>query len=114
MLDYGESAVREGEISLGSNLGSLKQQAEAQINKLTGGGLLSSSQRTNYISSAKTISDALQTAAQRKQKTFQSQARINGVESAWNDFIAGSGFGGTADSNLSDEEAYKLYLQQAK
>lgn len=85
-LDYGESAVREGEINLGMDTGSIKQQLNAKIQKLSGGGLLDPSQRQNYISAARELIAAVNAAAQAKEKSFASQAQVTGVGDAWNQF----------------------------
>lgn len=85
-LDYGDSAVREGEINLGMDTGSIKQQLNAKIQKLSGGGLLDPSQRQNYISAARELINSVNAAARAKESSFASQAQVTGVGDAWNQF----------------------------
>ena len=85
-LDYGESAVREGEINLGANLGSIKQQLEAVAAKLGGTGLLGDSARKNYIQAAEQLINSINAGAKQKEKMFEAQANTLGVGSEWKDF----------------------------
>jgi hypothetical protein len=88
-LDYGESAVREGEITLGMNTGSLRQQAEAQITKLQGGGLLADDQRRKYVDAAKDLINSVNSSAKKKEQMFKSQANVNGISTQWDNFRGG-------------------------
>ena len=87
-LDWGDSAVREGEISLGMNTGSLKQELEAKAKKLMGTGLLADSQRKNYITAASSLIDNVNKAALAKEKSFTAQAKVTGIEGAWNEYLS--------------------------
>lgn len=86
-LDYGESTAREGELQLAINTGTLRQQLEAQANRLlTGKGMLSQQQRVNFLNGAKELIGAVNSAAAQKEKAFAAQAETSGVGNAWRSY----------------------------
>lgn len=117
-LDTYQSAVREGELanlnSIDSKIGSL----QGEIQKIQNGQIVRPEVAKQIADAAEQLVQTIKQGAKATDKKFASQAKVNGtaVEKAWNDYRAG--FTSSYDDpnklpgevNLTDEEAYQLYL----
>lgn len=105
-LDTYQSAVREGEIGLVSGTQGLGDKLANLPNKIAGGSVLSKGAVDKYIGTADLLVNSIQKGAERKQKTFASQAAINGPEvgQAFNEYVQGVNESGTTGGGIIQDE----------
>lgn len=104
-LDTYQSAVREGEIHLVGQTQGLKDKLENVIPKLERGSILSADKVSEFLRTAEYLTNTIDLAARKKEKEFESQAKINGIQSAWTEYKVGAEF---------KEERYKDVANFAK
>lgn len=88
-LDTYQSAVREGEItnvnSIDSKIGQLQNWAQ----QITSGQTVRPEVALQIAGAAEDLVKYISNGAAQKEKVFESQARVNGIENAWNNFRSG-------------------------
>lgn len=84
-----DSAVREGEISLVNQIVSYSGQLENALAKINSGRPLDEKTALEISNAGAQLVNTINEAAQRKEQQYQSQARVQGLESQWNDYIGG-------------------------
>ena len=95
-LDTYQSSVREGEIGLIGGTQGLADTIRNLPDKIAQGTILNEVVLNRYLSSADTLVQSIQSAADIKKKQFGSQASTAGVGDAWSTYQ--SGLGSTPDS----------------
>ena len=88
-LDTYQSAVREGELSLVNSIDSKYGQLKNSIEKVQNGQIVREDVARQIADAAQTLIDTISQGAAAKEKMYRSQARVNGIENVWNDFIGG-------------------------
>lgn len=88
-LDTYQSAVREGELSnlnsVDSNIGKLQNY----IQQMTQGQVVRPEIAKQIADAADNLIQYINEGAKQKEQVFASQARVNGIEGAWNEFRSG-------------------------
>ena len=113
-----DSAVREGEIALAEKTQSYLQTWQTSLTRIASGQVISPSAATNLALATVELASAWNQTAQSREAQYKAQAAGAGIADAFNEYLSSSNLGYknsqmTADSsgNLSDQDAYKLYLQ---
>lgn len=90
-LDHGDSAVREGELRLAMETLNMRQQVEANYQRLlTTKGLLPPDVRQNYIIAMRGLLDQFGDAAAGKEAYYRSWAKANGLDPIFDGFLRDS------------------------
>ena len=85
-LDQYQSAVREGEIALNQSLLGIRGKLDVYASNLENKRILDKPTALNIAKDAERLVKTIDDAAKRKEEQFKSQARVNGIENAWNDY----------------------------
>jgi hypothetical protein len=88
-LDSYQSAVREGELSLVNSIDSKVGQMQNYIQQIQNGQVVRPEVAKQIADVADNLVTHISEGAAKKEEMFRSQARINGIEAAWDDFRSG-------------------------
>lgn len=88
-LDTYQSAVREGELSLVNSIDSKVGQLEGEIQKITNGQIVRPDVAKQLAEAADSIVNTINQGAKNAETRYRSQAKVNGIEDAWDEFIGG-------------------------
>ncbi len=88
-LDTYQSAVREGELSLVNSIDSKVGKFQNTIQQIQNGQVVRPEVIKEIADTAANLVDYITEGARNKEKVFESQARVNGIEDAWNEFRSG-------------------------
>jgi hypothetical protein len=88
-LDTYQSAVREGELSNVNSIDSKIGQLQNYIQQMTNGQTVRPEVAQQIAGAAETLINYINEGAKQKEQVFESQARVNGIEEAWNNFREG-------------------------
>lgn len=112
-LDTYQSAVREGEINLVEGTQGLGEKLQNLPSKIQQGNPLNPAVIQRYVAVSKTLTDSINNAAQAKKNTFKAQAKINGIETQydeWDTTISELNKTTTKDEVLNEGESDPLNL----
>lgn len=88
-LDTYQSAVREGELSLVNSIDSKVGQLQSYVQQIQNGQVVRPEVAKQIADTAEQLVGYINDGAKRKEAVFESQARVNGIEDAWNQFRGG-------------------------
>jgi hypothetical protein len=88
-LDLYDSAVREGEINLAQQTQSLIGNLENQVNRISNGQIVTPQTALDLATAAEALVSSITESARRAEQKYASQAKVNGIESSWDEFRAG-------------------------
>lgn len=88
-LDTYQSAVREGELSLVNSIDSRVGKLQGEIEKITNGQIVRGDVAVQLANAADAIVQTINEGAKNAEERYRSQARVNGIETAWDEFIGG-------------------------
>lgn len=89
-LDSYQSAVREGELGLVNSIDSSVGKWKNTFEKIQNGQIVRGDVAKQIADAAQMLVTTINQASKNKEKSFASQAKVNGVEDLWTDFRAGS------------------------
>jgi hypothetical protein len=89
-LDTYQSAVREGELANLSRLGSIFQNLQAKVQRITEGNIVPPDVARSIADNAARMVTAIEQGRDQKKRDFESRARVSGVGELWTQFQAGS------------------------
>jgi len=108
-LDTYQSAVREGELGIVNSIDSKVGQLQNYISQMQNGQIVRPEVAKQIADAADQLVKTISEGAKQKEQVFASQARVNGIEDAWNDFR--SGFVTNYDDAGSDQDLNDLFNQ---
>lgn len=88
-LDTYQSAVREGELANVNTIDSKIGQLQNYVQQMTSGQTVRPEIALQIANAAQNLVDYISAGARQKEEVFRSQARVNGIEGAWNSFRGG-------------------------
>lgn len=88
-LDTYQSAVREGELGLVNSIDSTIGKLKNDIQKIQNGQIVRPDVAKKIASAAKVIINTISEGAKAKEKSFASQANVNGVGDLWKEYQGG-------------------------
>lgn len=113
-LDTYQSAVREGELSLVNSIDSKIGQLNNWVQKVQQGQIIRPEVAKQIATAAQQIVDTIEAGAKAKEKQYESQAKVVGLEDAWKQYITGFE-GNTVDTTiLNENEAKNKVIQYGK
>jgi hypothetical protein len=88
-LDTYQSAVREGELSLVNSIDSKVGGLQNYVQQIQNGQVVRPEVIMQIADAAEGLRQTISEGASQKEQVFASQARVNGIEDAWNSFRSG-------------------------
>jgi surface antigen len=106
-LDSYQSAVREGELSLINSIDSKVGQLQNYVQQIQNGQTVRPEVAKQIADVADNLVNYISEGAAKKEELFRSQARVNGIEQAWDSFRGG--FVTNYDDPASDTDLSSLW-----
>jgi surface antigen len=106
-LDTYQSAVREGELGLVNSIDSKVGQLQNYVQQIQNGQTVRPEVANEIANAAESLVNYISEGAASKEELFRSQARVNGIEAAWDSFR--NGFVTNYDDPTGDQDLNNLF-----